>query len=213
MLPGFTAPKILWLKNHKPELFAQVKYIMLPHDFLNFILTDSYSMECGDASGTALFNSKERTWSKKMCNAIDKDLLSKLPSLVSNEKPIGYITDNASKEYGIPARIPVSTGGGDNMMGAIGTGTVEDGFLTMSMGTSGTLYGYSSKLISDLLNGISGFCSSTNGWLPLLCTMNCTVATEEMRKLFEVDIKTFDALAAKAQIGRASCRERVFRAV
>ena len=87
------------------------------------------------------------------------------------------------------------------MMGAVGTGTVADGFLTMSMGTSGTLYGYSDKPIADPANGLSGFCSSTGGWLPLLCTMNCTVATEFVRGLFQMDVKELDGEAAKAPCG------------
>jgi xylulokinase len=87
------------------------------------------------------------------------------------------------------------------MMGAIGTGTVRDGFLTMSLGTSGTLFGYSDTPLADPKNGLSGFNSSTGGYLPLLCTMNCTVATEETRKLFSLGVKDFDALAAGAKPG------------
>ncbi|HUH44557.1 MAG TPA: xylulokinase [Treponemataceae bacterium] len=201
MLPGFTAPKILWLKRHKPDIFAQLHYILLPHDYINFILTDAYTMEAGDASGTALFNGKTRSWSKRICNIIDEKLLSLLPEVISSEKPAGFVTEEAAKRFGIPQGIPVSSGGGDNMMGAIGTGTVQEGFLTMSLGTSGTLYGYSNKAIADPVKGLSGFNSSTGGYLPLLCTMNCTVATEQTRALFDLGVKEFDALAAKAPVG------------
>lgn len=201
MLPGFTAPKILWLKENKPEAFAALKYIMLPHDYLNWKLTGEYVMEYGDASGTALFDSANRCWSKKICDIIDGGLLEKLPKLIEPSSPAGKVSAEAAKAYGIPEGIPVSAGGGDNMMGAVGTGTVADGFLTMSMGTSGTLYGYSDKPISDPANGLSGFCSSTGGWLPLLCTMNCTVATEFVRNLFQMDVKELDGEAAKAPCG------------
>lgn len=201
MLTGFTAPKILWLKRNKPEAFAALKYIMLPHDYLNFKLTGSYVMEYGDASGTALFDSKNRVWSKKICDIIDEKLLDLLPELIAPEAPAGKVSAEAAAAYGIPEGIPVSAGGGDNMMGAVGTGTVADGFLTMSMGTSGTLYGYSDKPIADPANGLSGFCSSTGGWLPLLCTMNCTVATEFVRGLFQMDVKELDGEAAKAPCG------------
>ena len=201
MLPGFTAPKILWLKRHKPDIFAQLHYILLPHDYINFILTDAYTMEAGDASGTALFNGKTRSWSKRICNIIDEKLLSLLPEVISSEKPAGFVTEEAAKRFGIPQGIPVSSGGGDNMMGAIGTGTVQEGFLTMSLGTSGTLYGYSNKAIADPVKGLSGFNSSSGGYLPLLCTMNCTVATEQTRALFDLSVKEFDALAAKAPVG------------
>jgi xylulokinase len=87
------------------------------------------------------------------------------------------------------------------MMSAIGTGTVADGFLTMSLGTSGTLFGFSQSPIIDPTGNLAAFCSSSGGWLPLLCTMNCTVASEEFRRLFGLDVKAFDAEAEKAPIG------------
>ncbi len=204
MLPGFTAPKIMWLKNNKKEAWENLHYILLPHDYINFVLTDSYCMEYGDASGTALLNPITRTWSKRVCDLIDSNLYAKLPRLIDAHTACGKVSKKASELFGLPEGIPVSSGGGDNMMGAIGTGTVTDGFLTMSLGTSGTLYGYSDKPIADPKNGLSGFCSSTGGWLPLLCTMNCTVAQEQIRELFNVSVKEFDTLAAKAPCGAQS---------
>ncbi|OJF76696.1 MAG: xylulokinase [Treponema sp. CETP13] len=201
MLPGFTAPKILWLKENHPEAFAKLHYILLPHDYINFLLTNQYVMEAGDASGTALFDSKTKQWSKSTCDAIDETLYSMLPPIIESHTECGTVQKSAAEEYGIPEGIPVSSGGGDNMMGAIGTGSVADGFLTMSLGTSGTLYGYSDTPISDPQEGLSGFCSSTGGWLPLLCTMNCTVATEQIRTLFELGVKEFDALAEQSVPG------------
>lgn len=201
MLTGFTAPKILWLKRNKPDAFKALTYIMLPHDYLNWKLTGDYVMEYGDSSGTALFDSKNRCWSKKICDIIDPELMSKLPRLIEAHEAAGKVSAEAAKAYGIPEGIPVSAGGGDNMMGAVGTGTVADGFLTMSMGTSGTLYGYSDKPIADPANGLSGFCSSTGGWLPLLCTMNCTVSTEFIRGLFNLEVKDLDEVASKAPCG------------
>ncbi len=121
--------------------------------------------------------------------------------MIEAHEAAGKVSAEAAKAYGIPEGIPVSAGGGDNMMGAVGTGTVADGFLTMSMGTSGPLYGYSDKPIADPANGLSGFCSSTGGWLPLLCTMNCTVSTEFIRGLFNLEVKELDGIAAKAPCG------------
>jgi xylulokinase len=201
MLPGFTAPKILWLKRHKPEAFAKLRYIMLPHDYLNYLFTGEYKAECGDASGMAVFNGRARSWSKKICSLIDEKLIDLLPPLIASDEANGFVTEKAAKRFGIPAGIPVSSGGGDNMMSAIGTGAVRDGFLTMSLGTSGTLFGYSDAPLSDPKNGLSGFNSSTGGYLPLLCTMNCTVASEETRKLFALDVKEFDVAASKARPG------------
>jgi xylulokinase len=87
------------------------------------------------------------------------------------------------------------------MMGAIGTGTIRDGSLTMSLGTSGTLYGYSDKPVIDPDGNLAAFCSSSGAWLPLLCTMNCTVATEIMRDLFKIDVKELENLASESPVG------------
>lgn len=206
MLPGFTAPKILWFKNRYPEQWKKLRYIMLPHDYINFILSGSYVAEAGDASGTALFNPLKRQWSRSLCALIDEGLYGLLAPVIPPDEKAGNVSAQAAEVLGIPQGIPVSAGGGDNMMGAIGTGTVSDGFLTMSLGTSGTLYGYSDKPISDPAHGLSGFCSSTGGWLPLLCTMNGTVATEQIRALLGISVSEFDALAAQSAPGAHGVR-------
>jgi xylulokinase len=201
MLPGYTAPKILWLKKHKPAAYAKLRHVLLPHDYLNYLLTGEFTADYGDASGTALFDTRARRWSKKICDLIDPGLLACLPRLVAADRPAGTVSAAAAAKYGLPAGALVSSGGGDNMMGAIGTGTVRDGFLTMSLGTSGTLYGYSDSPVVDQAGSLAAFCSSTGGWLPLLCTMNCTVASEQWRGVFGLDVKEFDAAAGRAPIG------------
>ncbi|MDR0635954.1 MAG: xylulokinase [Treponema sp.] len=201
MRPGYTAPKVQWLKNHKPELFAKLRHILLPHDYLNFLLTGEYTAEYGDASGTALFDVRKREWSKKVCALIDPAVIGYLPRLVEPGAIAGKVSETAAALFGLPVGALVASGGGDNMMGAIGTGAVKDGFLTMSLGTSGTLFGFSNTPVIDPSGNLAAFCSSSGGWLPLLCTMNCTVASEEFRALFGLDVKAFDAEAAKAPIG------------
>ena len=201
MRVGYTAPKVLWLKKHKSKAFAALAHILLPHDYINFLLTGKYTAEYGDASGTALFDVRKRKWSEKVCSYIDPKVFGCLPPLVESGASAGIVSAAASEEYGIPEGAIVAAGGGDNMMGAIGTGTVKDGFLTMSLGTSGTLFGFSKKPVIDPTGDLAAFCSSSGGWLPLLCTMNCTVASEEFRTLFGMDVKAFDAEAAKAPIG------------
>ncbi|MDR2617747.1 MAG: xylulokinase, partial [Treponema sp.] len=201
MRPGYTAPKVQWLKNHKPKAFAKLRHILLSHDYINFLLTGRYTAEYGDASGTALFDVRNRKWSKKVCDYIGPEVYSCLPDLVEPGGSAGIVSAAAAAEYGISEGAVVAAGGGDNMMGAIGTGTVRDGFLTMSLGTSGTLFGFSKTPVIDPTGNLAAFCSSTGGWLPLLCTMNCTVASEEFRSLFGLDVKAFDAEAARAPIG------------
>jgi xylulokinase len=201
MRPGYTAPKVLWLKNHKPKAFAKLRHILLPHNYINFLLTGEYWAEYGDASGTALFDVRERKWSHAVCKHISPDLEKYLPPLASSEKTAGKVSKAAAELYGVNEGVIVSSGGGDNMMSAIGTGAVRDGFLSMSLGTSGTLFGFSKKPVIDPTGNLAAFCSSSGGWLPLLCTMNCTVASEEFRGLLGYDVKTFDAQAGKAPIG------------
>jgi len=201
ILPGFTAAKILWLKKHEPKNFARLATVLLPHDYLNFWLTGNRVMEYGDASGTALLNVKTRKWSKAVLKTIDSDLEGKLPPLISSDQPAGTLQASTAKELGLEPGVLVSAGGGDNMMGAIGTGNAGGGVVTASFGTSGTIYACSEKPVIDPKGEIAAFCDSTNRWLPLLCTMNVTVATEMVREDFEWTHDKYAAEAAKAPAG------------
>lgn len=201
VMPGYTASKILYLKKNSPELYKRMKYVMLPHDYLNYYLTDVVTMERGDASGTALMNIFTGEWDEEAARAIDPSLLSKLPAIEKEAKIIGHLSAKASKELGLKRDVIVASGGGDNMMSAIGTGAVSDGRLTISLGTSGTLFASSSRPVYDGSHRLASFCSSHGTWLPLLCTMNCTVASETVRSLFSLDVKEFDKKAALAKRG------------
>ncbi len=201
VLPGFTAPKILWLKKHEPENYARLATVLLPHDYLNAWLTGSVAMEYGDASGTALLDVRKRRWSEAAVKAIDPELLGKLPTLTSSDQPSGKLRAEAAKALGLNPGVLVAAGGGDNMMGAIGTGNTRQGVITASFGTSGTLYACSERPVVDPAGEIAAFCDSTNRWLPLLCTMNVTVATEMVRKDFKLDHAGFEKSAAKAPAG------------
>ncbi|HEV2319608.1 MAG TPA: xylulokinase, partial [Verrucomicrobiae bacterium] len=193
MLPGFTAPKILWLKRHEPHHFARLATVLLPHDYLNFHLTGHFRMEYGDASGTALLNVRTRDWEGQILEFIDPALPEKMPAVASSRKPAGLLTRELSDRWGLPGNVVISAGGGDNMMGAIGTANVVAGHVTASLGTSGTIYAYSEKPAVDPKGEIAGFCDSTDAWLPLLCTMNVTVATEAVRNLFGWSLAQLDA--------------------
>ncbi len=186
-LPGFTAPKILWLKRHEPANFRRLRHVLLPHDYLNFFLTGRYFMEYGDASGTALLDVRRRVWSKEICALIDRNILGYLPDLHASHESVGTLRPEVAKQLGLPESVVVSAGGGDNMMGAIGTGNVKAGVVTASFGTSGTIYAYANEAIVDPTGEIAAFSSSTEGWLPLLCTMNVTTVTEQVRTLFNLD--------------------------
>ena len=201
VLPGFTAGKILWLKKHEPKNFKRLAKVLLPHDYLNFWLTGNAVMEYGDASGTALLNVRTRKWSKKTLKAIDAGLAAKLPKLISSDQPAGTLQTSTAKRLGLNTDVVVSAGGGDNMMGAIGTGNTRPGVVTASFGTSGTIYACAGKPVVDPKGEIAAFCDSTNRWLPLQCTMNVTVATELIRKDFKWTHAQYEAAARKAPAG------------
>ena len=195
-LPGYTAPKILWLKRHEPANYRRLRHVLLPHDYLNFHLTGNYFMEQGDASGTALMDIRKRAWARDVVDAIDRNLADWLPPISPSSKPAGALRPLLAKRYGFPDEVVVSAGGGDNMMAAIGTGNVRPGIVTASFGTSGTIYAFSRKPVLDSGGEIAGFCSSSGGWLPLICTMNVTLVTEQFRSLFNADHAGFERSAA-----------------
>lgn len=199
VLAGYTASKIRWLAKRHPDLYARMAYVLLPHDYLNYVLTGVAAMEHGDASGTALLDVRTRRWSPEMLRAVDpaRDLAVCLPPLLAAGTVLGTTSLESGRRFGLPAGIPVAPGGGDNMMAAIGTGNVTPGRLTMSLGTSGTLFAHAERPVVDPAGNIAAFCSSTGGWLPLLCTLNCTFATELMKEALGIPTARFDdALAA-----------------
>lgn len=201
VLPGFTASKILWLKKKEPKHFRRLSTVLLPHDYLNFWLTGERSMEFGDASGTALLDVRKRKWSNRAMQAIDSDLADKLPKLISSDQPTGTLKKEVARSLGLSPDVLVSAGGGDNMMGAIGTGNTRAGVITASFGTSGTIYACAEKPVVDPNGEIAAFCDSTNRWLPLLCTMNVTVATEMVRRDFDWSHSQYDAAVSKLPPG------------
>lgn len=201
VLPGFTASKILWLKKNEPKNYRSLATVLLPHDYLNHWLTGSAVMEYGDASGTALLDVRKRRWSQPIIDAIDPDLAGKLPPLRPSDQPAGFLQKSTAQQLGLNAQTLVSAGGGDNMMGAIGTGNTRPGVITASFGTSGTIYACSEKPVVDPKGEIAAFCDSTNHWLPLLCTMNVTVATEMIRQDPKWSHSQFEAAASKIASG------------
>jgi xylulokinase len=201
VLPGFTASKILWLKKHEPKNYQRLATVLLPHDYLNFWLTGQKTMEYGDASGTALLDVRKRKWSGAALKAIDPDLEGKLPPLICSDKSAGTLQASTAKMLDLNPGVLISAGGGDNMMGAIGTGNTSAGVITASFGTSGTIYACTEKPVVDPQGEIAAFCDSTNRWLPLLCTMNVTVATEMVREDFGWSHEKFAAEAARIPAG------------
>lgn len=203
-LTGYTVSKLLWLQKHEPETFERVRHILLPHEYLNFWLTGQMLAEYGDASGTAYFDPRTRTWSDEVLSKIDGgsgQLRAALPRIAGPEELVGTVRAEVATLLGIPSTCVVATGGGDNMMGAIGTGNVTQGVVTVSLGTSSTVYSYSDRYVGESTGNIAPFCSSSGGWLPLVCTMNATNVVTQSAELLARAVTDVDAALLATEPG------------
>ena len=200
-LPGYTAPKVLWLKRHEPANFRRLRHILLPHDYLNWYLTGRYAMEPGDASGSGFLDIRSGEWSPAAMAAVDRRVASCLPELVPSHSTLGCVRPELARRWGWTDQVAVSAGGGDNMMGAIGTGNIAPDTVTASFGTSGTIYAATRQPVIDPSGEIAAFRSSSGGGLPLLCTMNVTRIVDQVRTLFGWTHAQFDRAAQQAPAG------------
>jgi len=143
-LTGFTAPKVLWLRNHEPEHYARLAHLLLPKDYIRYRLTDAFASGMSDASGTRLLDVAARTWSLPVVEALGIDP-AVLPTLHEGTGITGYVTPAAAAATGLPAGIPVVGGGGDQAAGAVGVGLVAPGMASLSLGTSGVVFAASAE--------------------------------------------------------------------
>lgn len=180
---GFTAPKILWVKNKEPENFARIAKIMLPKDYIAYKLTGVNCTDVSDASGMLLLDVKNRRWSKEMCE-ICGITESMLPKLYESYECVGCVTGEIAKELGIPETVKVAAGAGDNAAAAVGTGTVGEGMCNISLGTSGTIFISSEKFGVDKFNALHAF-AHADGHYHL---MGCMLSAASCNKWWMEDI-------------------------
>ena len=195
-MTGYTVSKLLWLKQREPENFARVRHVLLPHEYLNWWLTGELRAEYGDASGTSYFDNRTREWVPEILDYIDGgsgQLLRALPQLLPASASIGQLKPEVADALGLPQSCIVSTGGGDNMMGAIGTGNVAEGIVTLSLGTSSTVYSFRNSPLLETASGVAPFCSSSDGWLPLVCTMNATNIVTQLLKVLGQKVEDIES--------------------
>ncbi|MGR4069079.1 xylulokinase [Halomonas sp. LR3S48] len=200
---GYTASKVAWLREVHPDVYRRIDAILLPHDYLNFWLTGEKVAEAGDASGTGYFDTRSRQWRHDVFAEIAPELDPEhvLPRLIDSREPAGTLQPEVARELGLGEGILVASGGGDNMLGAIGTGNIVPGIVTLSLGTSGTVCAYSPEPVRAESDMVANFCASHGGWLPLICTMNVTSASTLVRELFDLDLAAFGERLAAAPIG------------
>ncbi|MDE7018163.1 MAG: xylulokinase [Lachnospiraceae bacterium] len=168
---GFTAPKILWVKNEEPEHFARIKKIMLPKDYIAYKLTGVHCTDVSDASGMLVFDVKNRCWSKEMCEicGIREEQLAKI---YESYETVGCVLPEIADELGIPAHVKVAAGAGDNAAAAVGTGTVGDGMCNISLGTSGTIFISSNKFGVDKYNALHAFAHADGHYHLMGCMLS-----------------------------------------
>ena len=192
---AFTIGKLAWLIENEPETISALRHILLPHDYAIFRLTGEYVTDRSEASGTGYFNSQT--------NEYDYDLLEScfggilpwreiLPRVGGPDDVAGTVTTATASELGLTPGIPVTVGGGDQHIAALGLG-IEEGDVVVSIGTSGVVYTSSSRAVTS--GKADGVANVTGGWLPLVCTLNSTKVTDWMAALLGVNVKELDALA------------------
>lgn len=162
-LTGFTIPKVLWVKENRPEIYSKVAHMMLPKDYISFKLTGSYASDVSDASGTVMFDVENRKWSKEILQLLEIDEAI-LPKVYESWEVIGKVSEEASKETGLSIQTIVTAGAGDQAAGAVGTGTVEAGILSVSLGTSGVVFACDDKFSVDKENRLHSFCHANGKW-------------------------------------------------
>lgn len=198
---GFTAPKLLWMRENEPENFARIRRICLPKDYLAYKLTGVFSTDYSDASGTLLLDVANKCWSAEMC-----EICGVKPEWLPRLYESYEVTGRLLPEYGLPGCI-VTAGAGDNAAAAIGTGTVRDGGCNISLGTSGTIFLSQDAFSVDPKNALHSFAHANGKWH----LMGCILSAASCRKWWLEDIfGSADYLAEEAEIAAAADSDVIF---
>ncbi|MDI6858120.1 MAG: xylulokinase [Dehalococcoidia bacterium] len=169
-LTGFTAPKLLWLRKHEPESYARTRHLLLPKDYVRLRMTGERATDVADASGTLLFDVRSRKWSSEVVEAIEVPP-EWLPPALESPQVSGRLTPQAASALGLPAGIPVVAGAGDQAAGGVGSGAVEEGVITASLGTSGVVFSATLQPRVDPQARLHSFCHAAHGLWHLMGVM------------------------------------------
>ena len=194
-LTGFTAPKILWLRNKEKKNFDKTVQVLLPKDYVRYRLTGDFATEVSDASGTLLLDVVNRRWSKTLLQKLDLD--AKLfPQVYESEDITGVLSDIAAKEMGLKPGTPVVGGGGDQAASAIGNGIVGRGVVSATMGTSGVVFAHSDDVQVDPEGRLHTFCHAVRGKWHM---MGCVLSAGGSLQWFRNQLCVAEIAAAKKQ--------------
>ncbi|HYE81957.1 MAG TPA: xylulokinase [Clostridia bacterium] len=207
-LTGFTAPKILWIKKNLPEVFSKVRHILLPKDYIRFMLTGDYATDVSDASGMLLLDVKNRRWSQELLDFLEiKE--EQLPELYESYEVTGVVTEQVKAELGLEGEILVVGGAGDQAAGAIGTGTVEDGIVSVNLGTSGVVFAAHKLYAVDSKNRLHAFCHANGKYHSMGVMLSAANCLKWWAESVHPSIG-FDALLEEAAKAEPGCNKLVF---
>ena len=161
-LPGFTAPKILWVKENEPDLYARAKHVLLPKDYIRYKLTGEYALDKADGAGTVLFDLKARDWSAEILAALEIPR-AWMPETFEGPEFTGSVTEEAASQTGLKAGTPVAAGGGDQAAQAVGVGAVEPGIVGLTVGTSGVVFATTPSALIEPEGRLHAFCHAVPG--------------------------------------------------
>ncbi len=184
-VPSVTVTKWAWLVEHEPDIARRTVHVGLPHDWLTRRLTGAHTTDRGDVSGTGWWSVRDGTYAAAVLAAVDLDPRL-LPEVVAPELTAGQVNTAAAALTGLRAGIPVAVGTGDNMAAALGLG-LRVGVPVVSLGTSGTAYTVSARPAADPSGTVAGFADAEDGYLPLACTLNCTLAVDRHAAWLGID--------------------------
>jgi xylulokinase len=196
-LTGFTAPKILWVRNHEPEVYAKARRVLLPKDYVRLRLTGVAAMDKADGSGTILFDLAARTWSKEVLAKLDIPA-DWMPPTHEGPEVTGKVTAAAAEETGLAAGTPVIAGGGDQAAGAVGAGAVKPGVVALTLGTSGVVFATTEKPLVEPEGRLHAFCHAVPGtWHFMGVTLSAAGSLQWYRDTL-AEAESFDALVDEA---------------
>jgi xylulokinase len=208
-LTGFTAPKLLWVRDHEPATWAHAAHVLLPKDYVRLRLTGEHAVDVADGSGTILFDLAQRTWSSEVLAALDIDP-AVLPATFEGPAITGRITAGAAAATGLRPGTPVVAGGGDQAANGVGVGAVAEGTVALSLGTSGVIFAATSAPVHDPLGRVHAFCHAVPGRWHLMSVMLSAAGSLQWFRDTLAPGEPFDALVAAAGNVQAAAEGLLF---
>src|SRR5690349_8758669 len=197
-LTGFTAPKILWVKETEPEIYKKAKHVLLPKDYIRYKLTGEYAMDKADGAGTVLFDLKSRDWSDEILSALDIPR-SWMPKTFEGPEFTGHVTREAAALTGLKMGTPVTAGGGDQAAGAVGMGVVEPGIVGLTVGTSGVVFATTPSALIEPEGRLHAFCHAVPGMWHFMGVMLSAAGSLQWYRDTLAPTMSFDNLSKEAE--------------